>query len=149
MASEQQSYMDGAQRPRSFIDLQGTVHEQVLVPKRSYVQGDAEPWHQPEAYMVTMPPEAQVAFPGRNHAVAGIVCSVIALMFQPIVFGLAGIVFGVVARKKGARTLGLVTVLLAICFSLVGMLMHILLSLDPHVAAVGVAGYALQVFVAL
>ena len=71
-----------------------------------------------EDAVATMPASAaedssKSAHPGRTQAIIGIICSGIALLFLPPVFGITGIILGSIAIKKGRKALGITTVALA------------------------------------
>ena len=104
----------------------------------SYIQQEPEQWSQPDAYMVTMPPQVRAQFPGRTPAIFGMVCAVVALGFAPVIFGPAGITLGVVARKKGAATFGTITAVTAGCFMVLGFFVELSLA-GNEAHALGVA----------
>jgi ABC-type Na+ efflux pump permease subunit len=83
---------------------------------------DTQQQPQPQNYVATVPVEAPDAHPGRIEGIIAIVCAVIALAFFPIIFGPAGIILAVRAKKKGARTLGVVALTLSIVFMILGMI---------------------------
>lgn len=60
---------------------------------------------------------------GRVYSIIGLICAIISLLFVPIVFGVAAIILGVVARKKGDNTFGLVVIILGAVFMVIGMIL--------------------------
>lgn len=60
---------------------------------------------------------------GRVYSVVGLVCAIISLLFLPVLFGPAAIVLGVVARKKGDVSFGLVVIILGAVFMVFGMVL--------------------------
>lgn len=77
--------------------------------------------NQSQQYVATAPVEKSKKNPGMIEGIIGIVCAVISLLLLPIIFGPAGIILGVFSLKKGAKTLGLVTIILSAVFMIVGM----------------------------
>lgn len=43
---------------------------------------------------------------GKGFGIAALVLSILSLFWSPVLFGAAGIVLGIVARNRGARTMG-------------------------------------------
>ena len=64
------------------------------------VAADSGAYGQPEAGAYPPPPET-----GRGHGftIASVVCSVVALVFLPIILGPLGIIFGFVGHSRGER----------------------------------------------
>ncbi|MBO1199547.1 hypothetical protein J3T65_08375 [Staphylococcus simiae] len=52
--------------------------------------------------------------------ILGWVFSVLSLLFLPIVFGPAGVVFGALTISKGKKTHGIIIIVAAIVFALIG-----------------------------
>ncbi|PNZ14845.1 hypothetical protein [Staphylococcus simiae] len=52
--------------------------------------------------------------------ILGWVFSVLSLLFLPIVFGPAGVVFGALTISKGKKTHGIIIIVAAIIFALIG-----------------------------
>ena len=77
---------------------------------------------------MSMPPPAEqqpqttAQNPSNTLSIIGIVCGVIALLFIPPLFGIAGVVLGVVARSKGER-LGTIAIIVAAIGLVVGMIL--------------------------
>ncbi|GAA3240350.1 hypothetical protein [Nonomuraea helvata] len=69
-------------------------------------QGDDVPharedqWSQPPPYPPPPPPQRQ-APSSQVLSIIGFVCAVVAVLFIPILFGLAGIVLGIVGHTRG------------------------------------------------
>jgi hypothetical protein len=61
---------------------------------------DSGAYGQPEPGAYPPPPEAKG---GQGFTIASVVCSVIALVFLPIVLGPLGIIFGFVGHSRGER----------------------------------------------
>ena len=59
---------------------------------------------------------------GRTFSIIGLICAIISLLFFPILFGPAAIILGVIARKKGDLTFGLVVIILGAVFMVIGMM---------------------------
>lgn len=60
---------------------------------------------------------------GRVYSIVGFICAIISLLFLPIVFGSAAIILGVVARKKGDSSFGLVVIVLGVVLMVSGMVL--------------------------
>jgi hypothetical protein len=60
---------------------------------------------------------------GRVYSVIGLISAIISLLFIPILFGVAAIILGIVARKKGDLTFGLVVIILGAVFMVIGMIL--------------------------
>ncbi len=58
---------------------------------------------------------------GKSKGITSIICAVVSLGFLPPIFGIAGIVYGLKARKMGTTTLGTIGIVLSILFMVVGM----------------------------
>ena len=69
---------------------------------------------------------AQPANASNTLSIIGIVCGVIALIFCPPGFGIAGIVLGIVGRKKGER-LGTTAIVVAAIGLVLGMIIAVAL----------------------
>ena len=67
---------------------------------------------------------------GKTQAIIGIVCAVISLLFLPPVFGIAGIILGAIAIKKGRKVLGITTVVLAAVCMILGAIFGAYVSLQ-------------------
>ena len=98
---------------------------------------------QQEYYSSTVPAEAPAKHPGRVEGIIAIICAVIALGFFPPVFGIAGIVLGILARKKGDRTLGLVAIILSAVFMVIGFIIGAGLSILSQMSG-GAVGFLLS-----
>ena len=70
---------------------------------------------------VGVPAPTPSAHPGMIQGISGLVCAVIALLFFPPIFGIAGIVLGSRAMKAGERTLGITVIVLSTVFMVAGM----------------------------
>lgn len=77
---------------------------------------------------VAVPTQTPVSHPGRTQAILGIISAVIAVLFVPPAFGIAGIVLGVMARNKGDKILGLVAILLSAVLMVIGMILGIVVN---------------------
>lgn len=77
---------------------------------------------------MSMPPPAEQQPPATAQnrsntlSIIGIVCGVVALLFIPPLFGIAGIVLGIVGRSKGER-LATVAIVVAAVGLVVGMIL--------------------------
>lgn len=102
----------------------------------------------PVTPVISVTPVATKPSSGKVQAIWGIVCAVISLLFLPPVFGIAGIVLGAIAIKKGQMVLGIVTVVLAAVFMLAGMIFGAYVSVQSHVQNNGVSlsGAAITAF---
>jgi len=89
-----------------------------------------------------VPVESKGQHPGRTEGIIGIICAVIALLFFPPVFGTVGIILGIIAHKKGEKTLGLVAIILSAIFLVIGMILGIWVSqnLKQAKSATGMVG---------
>lgn len=56
-------------------------------------------------------------------AALGIIFGVVSIFFLPIVFGIIAVILGGAAINEGAKVPGVITIILAIIFSLTGFLM--------------------------
>lgn len=70
---------------------------------------------------VAVPVEIAPEHPGRAQGIIGIVCAVIFLGLFPPLFGIAGIILGVLALKKGQINLGLIAIILSAVFMVIGI----------------------------
>lgn len=77
---------------------------------------------------VAVPTRSPISHPGRTQAILGIISAVIAVLFVPPVFGIAGIVLGVIARNKGDKTLGLVAIMLSAVLMVIGMILRVVVN---------------------
>ena len=75
-----------------------------------------------QQYVASVPVEPESKNPGRVQGIISLVCAAISFLFFPPVFGILGIVLGIKARKKGARRLGLVGIILSSVFMALGMI---------------------------
>jgi len=84
---------------------------------------DQQPQIQPrEFYTPVVTPEPASTHPGRVEGIISIICAVISLGLFPPVFGITGIVLGLRSYKKGAKSLGLVGVILSAVFMVIGFI---------------------------
>ncbi|MBU5271784.1 hypothetical protein ACN9VA_06085 [Staphylococcus caprae] len=60
--------------------------------------------------------------------ILGWVFSVISLLFLPIVFGIAGIVFGALTISRGKKVHGIIIIVAAIVFALLGTVLGALIA---------------------
>ena len=74
-------------------------------------------------------PPAKAKSEGRIYSVIGLICAIISLLFIPVLFGPVAIILGIVAKKKGDSTFGLVVIVLGAVFMVIGMLLGALISL--------------------
>lgn len=58
---------------------------------------------------------------GKTLGIIGIVCAAISTLFVPPLFGIAAIVLGILARKRGEKNLGTVSLVLGIALMIIGM----------------------------
>jgi membrane-associated protease RseP (regulator of RpoE activity) len=77
---------------------------------------------------VATPVQRSAAHPGHLLGYIGIVCAVVSLLILPPVFGLVGIILGVVSKNKGENTLGLTTIILSAVFMVIGMILSLLVN---------------------
>ena len=77
---------------------------------------------------VAVPAEIAPEHPGRAQGIIGIVCAVISLALLPPLFGIAGIILGTLALKKGQRNLGLIAIILSAVFMVIGMIVGVAVS---------------------
>lgn len=77
---------------------------------------------------VAVPAEIAPEHPGRVQGIIGIVCAVISLGLLPPLFGMAGIILGVLALKKGQRNLGLIAIILSAIFMVIGIIIGVAVS---------------------
>lgn len=77
---------------------------------------------------VAVPAERAPNRPGRVQGIIGIVSAVVSLLFVPPVFGMAGIILGVIALNKGEKTLGLIAVILSAIFMVIGIILGIVVN---------------------
>jgi len=78
---------------------------------------------QQEYYTPTVPTEPPDKHPGRTEGIIAIICATVSLLFFPIIFGPTGIFLGVIAEKKGEKTLGLVAIILSAIFMVIGFIL--------------------------
>ncbi|HSH60257.1 MAG TPA: hypothetical protein VK988_11570 [Acidimicrobiales bacterium] len=88
-------------------------------------QPQASPsWEQqPPAYQ---PPQAPDPSAGRGFTIGAFACAVIALIFLPPVFGIAGIALGSVGKSKGDPLGQTAVIVSAVCLAL-GMIIGVIL----------------------
>lgn len=67
---------------------------------------------------------------GTFYGIAGIACSIAAIVFLPPLYGIAGLAFGILAIKKGEALFGFSAVVLAALGMMVGI--GLLLFTDAH-----------------
>lgn len=87
-----------------------------------------------------IPAEAPEKSGGRSQGVVSIVCAGISLVFIPILFGVLGIVMGALSKDRGAKTLGLVGIILSAVFMVIGLGLSLYLNFREN-AAVGYMGH--------
>ncbi len=69
---------------------------------------------------------------GVGYAVCGVMSGVIAIIILPPIFGVAGVMLGAAAMKKGERTIGMMALVLSIVFMILGMLLGGYMTLHPE-----------------
>ena len=74
---------------------------------------------------VAVPVETAPKHPGRLEGIIGVVCAVLAIFPIPPVFGIAGVILGLIAINKGAKTLGIVAIVLSSIFLIIGWFVSI------------------------
>ncbi|WHH57382.1 hypothetical protein [Petroclostridium sp. X23] len=62
---------------------------------------------------------------GRTYIILGYVFAALSLIFQPIVFGILGVIMGVVANRKGSK--GTLVIILSVVLALSGMIINALI----------------------
>ena len=77
---------------------------------------------------IAIPVETAPNHPGRVQGIIGIVCAVIAIALLPPLFGVAGIILGVLALKKGEKNLGLIAIILSAVFMVIGIILGIVVN---------------------
>lgn len=83
-----------------------------------------QPYPPQMAYVpVAVPPQNPAAHPGRSFVYMGIIFAVVSLLFIPPLFGVIGIILGIMAKNKGENSLGLTTIILAAIFMVIGMIL--------------------------
>ncbi len=87
---------------------------------------------QPQQYYEAMIPVEKKGSKGMVEGIISVTCAVISLIFLPIIFGPVGIVLGVLARKKGQKTLGLVGIILSSIFLALGVIFMVLIILTKY-----------------
>lgn len=84
-------------------------------------------------YVGTMPVESVSQHPGRMEGIISIICAVISILFFPVIFGPVGIILGIVAFRRGAKTIGIVGIILSLIFMIAGFVIgYIVQSLFPE-----------------
>ena len=58
--------------------------------------------------------------PGRGLAIAGLVSAGLSVVILPVVLGLVAVVTGILAMKKGERSLGRLAIILGVVLPIVG-----------------------------
>ena len=74
---------------------------------------------------VAVPVEANSKHLGRLEGIIGIVCAILAIPPIPPIFGIVGIILGWIAKDKGAKTIGIVAVVLSSIFMIIGWFVSI------------------------
>ncbi|GEM_PF-2997879 len=82
---------------------------------------------------VGVPTAVQPKSKGMTQAVIGIFCAVIALLFFPPLFGVIGIILGIMAVHKGEKTLGVTAIVMAAIFMLIGMVLSYYVNTHPEI----------------
>ena len=77
---------------------------------------------------IAVPVELGPEHPGRTQGIIGIICAVVSLVVLPPFFGVAGIVLGILALKKGQRNLGLIAIILSAVFMVIGGIIGVVVS---------------------
>lgn len=80
---------------------------------------------------------------GRSHAIVAFACAVVAIGFFPPVFGTAGIMFGLKAKRNGAPFLGVFSMIVAALFMTVGSVLGALSIANDIGGFIGIVGYIL------
>lgn len=70
--------------------------------------------------------------PGKTLAIIGLVCGVIAFALFPPFFGIAGIILGSFAIRKGEKQLGWVAVSIAIAGMIIGIILGYLFAINSR-----------------
>lgn len=70
--------------------------------------------------------------PGMILGTVGLVCAAVSLFLLPPIFGIAGIILGILSMKRGERILGVVAIVLSTLFMIVGTLFGIYVSIHPE-----------------
>ena len=68
-----------------------------------------------------------------TQGIIGLLCAVISLIFFPPVFGIAGIIFGVLSLQKGQKGLGITAIVLSAVFMLIGFAFGVYVHLHPNI----------------
>lgn len=84
-----------------------------------------------ENYVATVPVEPPERHPGLNEAIVSIICGLLASFFFSVVFGPVGIIMGAMARKKGAKKLGSLGIIISASLMTFGLVFWIA-SLRPE-----------------
>ena len=93
---------------------------------------------QPQAtYQPVGVPAVAPSHPGMTQGIFGLVCAVISLLFFPPVFGIAGIVLGVLAMRHGEKALGITALVLSAVFMVVGMAFGVYAHAHPDLFRAG------------
>lgn len=79
-------------------------------------------------YVPTVPVEPVSVHPGRTAGIFSIICAVVSLLFFPPIFGLIGIFLGIKSLNNGAKSLGIVGIVLSAIFMIVGMILGIIVN---------------------
>ncbi len=69
--------------------------------------------------------------PGMIQGVISIICAVVSLLLFPPFFGIAGIILGVLATRKGEKALGITGIVLSSVFMLIGIAFGVYVSMHP------------------
>jgi len=93
-----------------------------------------------EYYSPTVPAEAPVKHPGKVEGIISIICALISTLFFPIILGPVGIILGVLSLKKGAKTLGLVAIIVSATCMVIGFILGFL-AVTVRQSAAGAAGF--------
>jgi len=72
-----------------------------------------------------VPAETAPLHPGRAQGLIGIICAGISLLLFPPVFGVAGVILGAMALRKGEKTLGIIALVLSPIFMVIGMVLGV------------------------
>lgn len=89
----------------------------------------------PEAQGMYQPagvPAETAGHPGMTQGIGGIVCAVISTLILPPVFGLIGIILGILSVRKGEKALGITAIVLSAVFMIVGMIFGAYVAMHPE-----------------
>jgi hypothetical protein len=75
---------------------------------------------------------AEPSHPGLIQGIIAIVCAVISLLLLPPLFGIAGIILGVLSLRKGHTALGIVAIVLSAVFMVLGMAFGVYIANHPE-----------------